>query len=59
MFDKGSIVAGNEAIHRQLLKLLKSRQPPTHAPSAAAPAGECPGNVLRPEVAVLRVIVFG
>ena len=59
MLDKGSVVAGNEPIHRHLLKLLKAAgagarpSPPRHRLGRTAPRN------VRPEVAVLRVIVFG
>ena len=36
MLDKGSVVAGNETIHRKLLKLLKSVKPPRGAVTASA-----------------------
>ncbi len=61
MLDKGSVVAGNEPIHRHLLKLLKTAAAEHDVAAVALRPGvftPWKGNI-RPEVAVLRVIVFG
>ena len=64
ILEKGSVVAGNEAIQRHLLKLLKTAGARATSPLIAPEADRTywpralPGPI-RPEVAVLPVIVFG